>query len=732
MSILYDEQNRSFHLSTSETSYIIQIIRDGYLAHRYWGKRIHEFRDSNRLIHAHRPLSPNPDPQDRSFSLDELPQEYPGFGRSDLRTPAYQIEQINGSTTSDLRYVTHRIIKGKPALEQLPAVYMEEDDEAETLEITMKDELLDFYAILSYTVLAQWNVITRSVRFINKCGEKVRLLRAASMNIDFNDANFDLLHLSGAWAKERSMIRRPLFQGNQSVDSRRGASSPHHNPFIALMRKGADESQGDVYGFNLVYSGNFLANVEVDSYDTARVSIGINPFDFAWLLEPGESFQTPEAVMVFSSTGLGGMSRTYHRLYRSRLCRGKYRDLVRPILINNWEATYFDFTAEKLVQIAAKGKELGMELFVLDDGWFGKRNDDSSSLGDWFVNREKLPNGLEDLVSRINHQGMQFGLWFEPEMVSVDSELYRAHPDWCIHVEGRSRTTSRSQLILDLSRPEVCDELVQQISGILQSAPITYVKWDMNRHMTEVGSAGLPAERQRETAHRYILGLYRILEQLTTAFPDVLFESCSSGGGRFDPGMLYYMPQTWTSDNSDAISRLKIQYGTSIVYPVSSIGAHVSDVPNHQVGRITPLETRGHVALTGVFGYELDLTTFNESEQSLVKEQVQFYKEARELVMKGDLYRLLNPFEGNEAAWMVVSEDRTEALLFYCRVLAEPNPGFRSLRLQGLDENAKYIVDDGEMTYGGDELMYAGIRVPFDLHGDFRSRVWRVRKAGKE
>lgn len=728
MSIHYDEQSRSFHLSTSDTSYVIQIVRDGYLAHRYWGKRIRRFRDSNTLLHVHRPLSPNPDPSDRSFSLDELPQEYPGFGRSDLRTPAYQIEQTSGSTTSDLRYVTHRILKGKLALENLPYVYTEEDNEAETLEITLKDERLDFCAILSYTVLIPWNAITRSVRFVNRSGEKVRLLRAASLNVDFGDADYDLLHLSGAWAKERTMVRRPLFQGNQSIDSRRGASSPHHNPFIALMRRGADELAGDVYGFNLVYSGNFMAHVEVDPYHTARVSIGLNPFDFAWLLEPGESFQTPEAVMVYSATGLGGMSRTYHRLYRSRLCRGKYRNAVRPILINNWEATYFDFNAEKLEKIAAKGRELGMELFVLDDGWFGRRNDDTSSLGDWFVNRDKLPDGLENLVTRINSQGMEFGLWFEPEMVSVDSELYRAHPDWCIHVEGRSRTTSRSQLVLDFSRREVCEAIVEQLSAILRSAPIAYVKWDMNRHMTEVGSAGLPAERQRETAHRYILGLYHVLEQLTAAFPDILFESCSSGGGRFDPGMLYYMPQTWTSDNSDAVSRLKIQYGTSIVYPVSSMGAHVSNVPNHQVGRITSLKTRGHVAMTGVFGYELDLTALSETEQSLIREQVALYKTVRELMLQGDLYRLLSPFEGNETAWMVVSADGAEALIFYCRVLAEPNPGFRTLRLQGLDARAEYTIDDREQSYGGDELMYTGIRVPFEVHGDFRSKIWRLRR----
>lgn len=728
MSIVYEEQNRSFHLSTHDTSYVIQIVKEGYLAHRYWGRKIRKFVDSNQLLHVHRPLSPNPNPNDNSFSLDELPQEYPGFGGSDLRTPAYQIEQVNGSTVSDLRYASHKIINGKPALVGLPAVYVEDENEAQTLEITLKDELLDFYVVLSYTVLDAWDAISRSVKFINNSSENIRLLRATSLNVDFGDAEFDLLHLSGAWAKERTMVKRQLCQGTHSIDIRRGASSPHHNPFIALMRKGATEAVGDIYGFNLVYSGNFLANIEVDPYDTARVSMGINPFDFAWLLEQGESFQTPEAVMIYSSDGLGGMSRKYHRLYRSRLCRGKFRDTIRPILVNNWEATYFNFTAEKLEQIARKGKELGIEMFVLDDGWFGKRNDDRSSLGDWYVNPEKLPRGLEDLVSRVQKQGLQFGLWFEPEMVSVDSDLYRAHPDWCIHVEGRPRTTSRSQLILDFSRKEICDAIIAQMSNILKSAPITYVKWDMNRHMTEVGSATLPPQRQRETAHRYILGLYYVMEALTSAFPDILFESCSSGGGRFDPGMLYYMPQTWTSDNSDAISRLKIQYGTSIVYPISSIGAHVSAVPNHQVGRVTSLETRANVAFSGVFGYELDLTAFTEQEQQMVKEQIKFYKEIRELVLRGDLYRLLNPFEGNNAAWMIVSEDKEEAFVFYCRILSEPNPGFLTLCLQGLDSEAEYTIDHGEQQYGGDELMYNGIRIPFEINGDFSSKVWRIQK----
>ena len=439
-----------------------------------------------------------------------------------------------------------------------------------------------------------------------------------------------------------------------------------------------------MFGFSLVYSGSFVGGVEVDQFHTSRAYLGINPFDFSWRLEPGESFQTPEAVMVFSAAGLGGMSHVYHELYRTRLCRGKFRDAVRPILVNNWEATYFNFNADKIESIAQAGSKLGIELFVLDDGWFGKRDNDNSSLGDWVVDYKKLPGGLNDLAERVRSHGLQFGLWFEPEMVSPDSELYRAHPDWCLHVPGYRRTEARQQLILDLSREDVQSYIVKSLSDILNHAPITYVKWDMNRNMSEIGSELLPAERQRETAHRYMLGLYSVLERITSAFPHILFESCSGGGGRFDPGMLYYMPQTWTSDNTDAVSRLKIQYGTSIVYPISTMGAHVSAVPNHQTGRMTPLRTRGDVAMSGNFGYELDLTQFTDAENEEVKRQVSLVKEVRELVQFGTFYRLLSPFEGNQTAWMFVSKDQQEVFLVHTTVLNEPNAPLSRLRLKGL------------------------------------------------
>jgi len=724
MPIRYEAEARLFHLQTRGTSYVMQLIDDTYLAHVYWGKRIRPTNLTDFVRLWGRAFSPNVNRTNQGLSLDTLPQEYPAYGAGDFREPAYQAELPNGSTVTELVYVSHRIIPGKPSLEGLPAVYAEEDKEASTLEIVLEDRAAGLQAILSYTVMEQLDAITRSVRFTNIGQEPVKLLRALSASIDFDTSRFDLLQLSGSWARERHIVRRPLVYGEQGISSRRGASSHQQNPFLALLSPEAGEEHGEVYGLNLVYSGSFTAQAEVDQYRTTRVTLGINPFGFSWLLEQGQSFQTPEAVLVYSDQGLGGMSRIYHRLYRTRLCRGRFRDEARPVLINNWEGTYFDFTADKIVDIAQAGQELGIELFVLDDGWFGKRNDDTTSLGDWFVNREKLPDGLPALAERVTELGMQFGLWFEPEMMSVDSELYRSHPDWCLHVSDRRRSESRNQLVLDYSRPEVCEYIVQVVGDILKSASITYVKWDMNRHMTEIGSASLPAERQAETAHRYMLGLYRVMERITTEFPHVLFESCSGGGGRFDPGILYYMPQTWTSDNTDAVERLKIQYGTSIVYPASSMGAHVSAVPNHQVHRMTPLTTRGDVAMSGNFGYELDLTKFTDEEKATVTDQVAFYKEIRTLVQQGDMYRLLSPFEGSETAWMFVSEDRASALAAYFKVLAEPNEAQGKLRLKGLDPDRDYRLEETGAIYGGDRLMNVGLPLPV-LHGDYQSKLFR-------
>nr|WP_202113396.1 alpha-galactosidase [Paenibacillus sp. MMS18-CY102] len=708
-------------MQSSSTSYAFELIEGRYPSHLYWGRRIRGNQLHTLASRQERAsFSPNPLPERHEISFDTMPHEYPSYGNSDYRTPAFEVQYANGSTVTDLRYESHEIVQGKPSLEGLPATYAEADSEADTLRVTLRDSLSGLAVMLTYTVFNELDAITRSVSFLNEGVETVTLKRVLSMSVDFQHDRYDMLHLSGSWARERDVFRRSLRPGMQSIESRRGSSSHMQNPFVAMLEHGATEDYGDAYGVNFVYSGNFIGGVEVDQFRTARLFMGINPFDFGWKLEAGEVFQAPEAVLVYSPDGLGGMSRIYHELYRTRLCRGTFRDSVRPVLVNNWEATYFNFDADKLEAIAEVGSELGMELFVLDDGWFGRRNSDNSSLGDWFVDERKLPGGLKDVVSRVNKLGMHFGLWFEPEMISPDSELYRNNPDWCLHVPGRYRTQGRNQLVLDLSREDVQQYLIDTVSDVLRSAPITYVKWDMNRNMTEIGSALLPADRQRETAHRYMLGLYNVLESITSAFTNILFESCSGGGGRFDPGMLYYMPQTWTSDNTDAVSRLRIQYGTSIVYPISAMGAHVSEVPNHQVGRITSLETRGHVAMSGNFGYELDLTKFTDEEKGIVREQIIMYKALRELVQFGDFYRLLSPFEGNQSSWMSVSKNKREAMAVYVQVLNEPHSPFGRIKLKGLDPSLNYQLVGTDRVYGGDELMYAGIAVPL-FHHDFAS-----------
>ncbi len=727
MPILYNKDKNIFHIKASKTSYILQILESGHISHLYWGRKLNtekidyviRKRDWGSFLANTDNIS--------EFMLEAIPQEYPGYGATDLRSPAVEIQFEDGTTATDFRYKTHNIYKGKNKLNGLPATYAENNDEATTLEITLKDTLKDIEIILSYTVFEKFNSITRNVKIINTESEDVKILRVLSANVDFKDDKFDMIQLSGSWARERHFIRQPLRNGSQSIESRRGASSHGQNPFIALARKDTTENNGDIYGFSFVYSGNFLANVEVDMFSNARAQIGINPFDFTWLLKEGETFQAPEAVLVYSSEGITGMSHIYHNLYGKRLARGEYRDKIRPILINNWEATYFDFNEINIKKIAKEASNLGIELFVLDDGWFGERNNDDCSLGDWFVNENKLKGGLKKLATEINDIGLQFGLWFEPEMVCPISELYKKHPDWCLHIPGRTRSEARKQLILDLSREDVCDYIIKSICDVLSSAPISYVKWDMNRNMTEIGSLSLPAERQREVAHRYMLGLYRVMEEITSRFPNILFESCSGGGGRFDPGMLYYMPQTWTSDNTDAIERLKIQYGTSLVYPNVSMGCHVSAIPNHQVDRMTPLNTRGIVAMSGNFGYELDITKLSDEEKEIIKEQVKEYKEIRETIQFGDYYRLSNPFEDNDVAWMFLSKDKDEVIVSFVRQSAVPHPKFVSIQLVGLDEDSSYEIVGEDAIIGGDELMYVGLNVP-KLTGDYAAKMWILRK----
>ena len=727
MSINYNENFKTFHLRTKNTSYVFKVMETGHLSHLYWGRKLKA--DNLEYFFRRRGFGSFAADTDNisGFQLELIPQECPTFGATDLRSPSLEFQYEDGTSATDLRYKSHRIYEGKQRISGLPAVYVEGEEEATSLEVTLVDSLKNLEVILIYNVFENFDAITRSLKIVNNSDEKINIERVLSANVDFTTDEFDFIQLSGSWGRERHILRNPLRSGSQAVESRRGASSHAQNPFMALCSKDANEEYGDVYGFSLVYSGNFLANVEVDMYRNARAQIGINPFDFKWLLESKEEFQAPEVVLVYSSKGLNGMSQIYHNLYRKRLCRGKYRDKIRPVLINNWEATYFDFNEVKIKEIAKEASKLGMELFVLDDGWFGNRNDDKSSLGDWFVNEEKLKGGLSKLAKDINNMGLEFGLWFEPEMISPISKLYEKHPNWCIHIPGRTRSQARSQLILDLSRKEVCDYIIESVSKILESANISYVKWDMNRNMTEVGSLELNSERQRETAHRYILGLYRVMEEITSRFPNVLFESCSGGGGRFDPGMLYYMPQTWTSDDTDAIERLKIQFGTSMVYPPISMGCHVSAIPNHQANRTTPLETRGVSAMAGNFGYELDITKLSEEEKEELKEQISLYKEIRETVQFGALYRLKSPFNSNEVAWMMISEDKNEVVVSYVRQWALVNESFRNLKLTALDKDSEYEIIGEDIVLSGDELMYIGLNIP-ELYGDYVSKLWRLKR----
>lgn len=703
--INYDNENKIFYLNTKSTTYAMCVFKNEILVHLYWGGRINPTLKNSFCDDFKRKSIMARDCGE--YSSEGMPLEFSTYGSADTRLPTYGATYSDGTKISKLLYKDYEIVNGKPALDRLPATYCEGDDEAETLIIHLFDELKNVDVYLSYTVFEELDAITRSVKIVNR-GERFVLNTALSATVDFYAMpDSDIIHLDGTWARERHITRRRIVHGNQNVDSRVGASSAYHNPFIAICDKDTTENHGNAYGFSLVYSGNFTAGVELDAYNCGRAYIGINPFNFEFVLENGESFQTPEAVLVYSPDGLGGMSRIYHKLYRTRLCRGKYRDADRFVLINNWEATYFNFNEEKIVEIAKKAAEIGVDTMVLDDGWFGKRITDNAGLGDWYENPDRLPNGLKSLADKVNALGMRFGLWFEPEMVNPDSDLYRAHPDWILHTKGRNSSPTRNQFTLDLSRNDVCEYIIESISAVLSKANIEYVKWDMNRYMTEVGSVLLPPDRQGEVMHRYMLGLYYVLETITSRFPNVLFESCASGGSRFDPGMLYYMPQTWTSDDSDAVERLMIQYGTSMVYPYSAMGAHVSACPNHQVGRTTTFNMRCNVAMAGQFGFELDLNKCSEKELQTARDAIEQYRKLQGVFHRGDCYRLKSPFETDLSAVEFVSEDKNTVVLCIDSKRATANAANEYIRLEALDENALYSLD-GEL-YGGDLLMNRGI-----------------------
>ncbi|MGL5259924.1 MAG: alpha-galactosidase [Lachnospiraceae bacterium] len=710
MSIVYHDQTKTFHLYNHKMSYIMTILKNGHLGNLYCGSNIRDKEDFSYLVETcQRPMGSYVYDNDRQFSLEYIKQEFPVYGSTDYHHPAVEILQENGSRISDFVYESHEIMNGKPELENLPATYVEDEKEAQTLIITLRDNVTNIKAILSYTIFAEYGAMSRNVKLVNEGTKAVHIQQLMSLCLDLPDYEYEWIQLSGAWSRERHIKTRQLEQGIQAIDSMRGNSSHEHNPFMVLKRSSTNEHQGEVMGFSLVYSGNFLIQAEVDPHEQTRVLVGINPSQFDWKLERYESFQTPEAVMVYSKNGLNDMSQTFHKLYSKRLARGYWRDKARPILINNWEATYFDFTEDKLVEIAKRAQECGVELFVLDDGWFGKRSNDRAGLGDWIANPERLENGITGLANRIEALGMQFGLWFEPEMVNKDSNLYRMHPEWIIHTPNRNQSHGRYQYVLDFTRTEVIDCIYEMMYNILSNAKVSYIKWDMNRSITECYSSSLPADRQGEVFHRYILGVYELYERLTRAFPKILFESCASGGGRFDPGMLYYAPQCWTSDDSDAIERLKIQYGTSLCYPLSSMGAHVSVVPNHQVFRITPLHTRANVAYFGTFGYELDLNQLQEEEIKQVKEQIAFMKSYRQILQHGIFYRLKSPFEGNETIWMVVSEDQKTAIVGWYRTLNVVNQSYTRVQLKGLNPNMTYENEKNHTIHYGDELMNLGL-----------------------
>ena len=734
MPIIFHKELKEFHLYNKEISYIIHILPNGHVGNLYFGKKIDPYKTYNHLFEGiYRPLAAYVYEGDNKFSLQNTRQEYPTFGLSDFRKGAFLIKQENGSEISDFKYESHKIIEGKLKLKGLPQTYVENKEDATTLEITLLDEVIKSKLKLYFTIFEDRAVITRSASFLNLSNKTINIEKAMSFNLDLPDSNYNMIQLNGAWGRERHVYDRSIKEGTQGFYSLKGASSAEFNPFLALRRPNTDEFSGEVIGFSLVYSGNFMAEIDVDTYNQTRIMMGIHPEIFSWPLNLNEEFYTPEVVIVYSDKGLNYMSQVYHSLYRECLMRGKWKNSVRPILLNSWEALSFSIDEEKIKELATNASKLGVELFVLDDGWFGKRNNDNAGLGDWTVNKEKFPNGLNEIIEYINKLGMDFGIWIEPEMVNKDSELYRFHPDWIIHAPNRKPSHTRNQYTLDFSRDEVVDHIYNQIEKLLSDYNISYVKWDMNRYITECYSKDKGANLQGTVYHKYILNVYKLYDKLTTRFPNILFESCSSGGARFDPGMLYYAPQTWTSDNTDAMERIKIQYGSSLVYPLISMGSHVSESPNQQVFRETALETRANVAYFGNLGYELDVNKLSDVEKEEIKKQIQFYKENREVFQFGEFYRIKNPYNNNIYAWMVKSNDEKTIILGCYKLLNHANEGKERVKLFGLDKDGDYKLSyPYEKEFKGDELMNVGISMNDDYFcnsgNDFSSVLYLLRK----
>ena len=728
MAIIINEQAKTYTIQTKNTTYQMAINPFGVLLHTYYGRKIENDNLAYTAYGDMRQYTPKTEEikgDEVWVNVDHIPQEISTFGCGDYRESAINIRNTDGTLGLQPVFYNAEVKKGKYSLDGLPAFY---GDEGETLIITLKDRVYDIYLHLYYGVLPEFDLITRCVKIENKTSNKINVEKALSLNLDFNYGDFDLVSFEGRWAQERRFQRTPVAHGKNQIFSTRGASGHIMNPSCILCSKDATETNGDAYALAFVYSGSFLISASRNHNDNTRLVMGINPENFNFVLEGGEAFQTPEVAMTFSYKGFELASQNLHKAIRNNLCRGKFKNARRPVLINNWEGTYFTFNADKLVSMAKDASALGVELFVMDDGWFGKRDDDFSGLGDWTPNEKKLGCTLGELANRINETGLKFGIWFEPEAINEDSNLYRAHPDYAFKMPNRQPTLARHQLILDMSRKEVRDNIYNQLCKILDSANISYVKWDFNRNITDLYSCDVPAEKQGEIYHRYVLGLYDLLERITSRYPDILFESCSGGGGRFDCGMHYYMPQAWTSDDTDPIERLKIQHGTSFIYPVSTMGAHVSASPNHQTGRITPLKTRGNVAYFGTYGLELDVNKMTDEEKAEIKRQIEEFKLHYELIQRGEYSRLRSPYDQDSlyCVWQVVASDKSEALVCAVKYKIEASAHPEIVRLRGLDENKYYKVND-DKVYQGATLMYNGLMLA-ESWGDYESQLYYIKE----
>lgn len=711
MSIKFNQTTKSITLHTKHTSYQMKIGNLDYLLHLYYGPTIRDADMGYQIMQYDRGFSGNPyeSRNARTFSLDAQPQEFTTQQQGDFRTTSIEVVNGDGSYSYNGKAVDFKITKGKYQLDTLPCVFANDEDTVDTLEVTLLDTISNVQIILLYSVFEEADIITRAVKVKNLGEKSIHLKKIMSVCLDFlNGANFDLVSLPGRYGQERQVERQKMTHHIHTIGSVRGSSSHQQNPFVILCDRNATEDYGNCYGFSLMYSGNFLTEVELDQYDQLRLVMGIHPKQFVYEVKPQEVFEGPEVVMAFTEYGFTGLSHLYHDFYRSNLCKSKFvKDVQRPVLINSWEAAFMDFDDVKLVNIAKAAKKMGVDLLVMDDGWFGKRDDDNSGLGDWVVNEKKIKCGLHKLVEQINDLDMKFGIWFEPEMVSEDSDLYRAHPEWAMQIPGRHAVRSRNQMALDMSRKDVQDYLIEKVNAILDDANIFYVKWDINRSLADIWSNNLPADKQGEVYHRYILGLYRVMDAIIKTHPDILFEGCSGGGGRYDAAMLHYYPQYWVSDNNHPIDRLKLHYGTSFVYPISSMGAHISDS-----GRLVPLKTKAVVAMCGTFGYELDATHLSEEDQKLCKEQSDLFRKYYHIIFDGDYYRLTNPFEiGNMTAWQHVTKDKSESLLSVVVTNLTCNGPQEYIHAKGLEPNAMYTINGSKEVYSGSALMNAGIPI---------------------